>query len=434
MSPELFKYKPYSYKSDIWSLGCIMYEVCNLKHAFDAQNLNGLAIKIIKGNYAPINPMYSRQLRTLIAQMLNIKHKERPSIEEILDKPFIKKKVIAYVIYLHRTDPDNDLYLDTVRQQCRTLKIWDLVEKYMNKRMDKQMSISSSAFLDSSDQQQLKMAKKQQEMDLKKAMHEGDHLDEQLKMFEQLRNSKEYGQLSQKEKVMAMKNYKKLAEENEKIHQLEDIRRGNQDNSLKAKRAKDMLYRDSNQVKTALKSADNDDHFDDHFDEGDFEEEVIKEEDEGEDEDIDERISRLQKKKEENTQNIESLRKGLKETTQRLNSGQNESGDKADGDEESAVTISDIGESENEVSEDREETLHSKFCAKINELETRCLNGIGETKYQKCLSLLREKRSLSADEIRPKVAAIIGDDLIGYWHLLDQILFYEDFLEEAKQI
>ena len=39
MSPELFKYKPYSYKSDIWALGCVLYEMCNLKHAFDAQSL-----------------------------------------------------------------------------------------------------------------------------------------------------------------------------------------------------------------------------------------------------------------------------------------------------------------------------------------------------------------------------------------------------------
>jgi serine/threonine protein kinase len=54
MSPELFKYKPYSYKSDIWALGCILYEMCMLKHAFDAQSLNGLAVKIMKGNYVPI--------------------------------------------------------------------------------------------------------------------------------------------------------------------------------------------------------------------------------------------------------------------------------------------------------------------------------------------------------------------------------------------
>ena len=36
MSPELFKNKPYSYKSDVWALGCVLYEMCNLRHAFDA--------------------------------------------------------------------------------------------------------------------------------------------------------------------------------------------------------------------------------------------------------------------------------------------------------------------------------------------------------------------------------------------------------------
>lgn len=36
MSPELFKNKPYSYKSDVWALGCVIYEMCNHRHAFDA--------------------------------------------------------------------------------------------------------------------------------------------------------------------------------------------------------------------------------------------------------------------------------------------------------------------------------------------------------------------------------------------------------------
>lgn len=109
MSPELFKYKPYSYKSDIWALGCVMYEICNLKHAFDAQNLNGLAVKILKGNYLPINPQYSKSLKGLIADMLNTQPKMRPSIEEILNKPLIKKRVIAYVIHLHKGDQDYDV-------------------------------------------------------------------------------------------------------------------------------------------------------------------------------------------------------------------------------------------------------------------------------------------------------------------------------------
>jgi NIMA (never in mitosis gene a)-related kinase 1/4/5 len=42
MSPEVCQSKPYSYKSDIWALGCCLYELCTLKHAFDAKNLLGL--------------------------------------------------------------------------------------------------------------------------------------------------------------------------------------------------------------------------------------------------------------------------------------------------------------------------------------------------------------------------------------------------------
>src|SRR3990167_7077948 len=98
MAPELFNYKPYSYKVDIWALGCIMYEIMNQKHAFDAQNLNGLAIKILKGDKVPINTIYSKALRGLVDQMLSAKPRERPTIEEILTKPIIKKKLVAYII------------------------------------------------------------------------------------------------------------------------------------------------------------------------------------------------------------------------------------------------------------------------------------------------------------------------------------------------
>jgi serine/threonine protein kinase len=84
MSPELFKYKPYSYKSDIWALGCVMYEIMNLKHAFTAQTLNGLAVKILKGSYLPL-------------QMLNVNPKERPDIREIIDRPIVKKRIIMYM-------------------------------------------------------------------------------------------------------------------------------------------------------------------------------------------------------------------------------------------------------------------------------------------------------------------------------------------------
>jgi serine/threonine protein kinase len=76
MSPELYKNKPYSYESDVWALGCVLYEMCNLRHAFEAQSINGLALKILKGTYSSIISCYSKQLRDLIGQMLSIKKKD----------------------------------------------------------------------------------------------------------------------------------------------------------------------------------------------------------------------------------------------------------------------------------------------------------------------------------------------------------------------
>ena len=48
LSPEICQNKPYSYKSDVWSLGCILYELCTLRHAFNSSNLLGLVYKIVE--------------------------------------------------------------------------------------------------------------------------------------------------------------------------------------------------------------------------------------------------------------------------------------------------------------------------------------------------------------------------------------------------
>jgi len=96
MSPEIFKNKPYSYKSDVWALGCVLYEMTTLNHAFDATSINGLAQKIIKGKYPPINTKYSKHLRDLITAMLNVEPRQRPDLDQILRKPFIKKHTVNF--------------------------------------------------------------------------------------------------------------------------------------------------------------------------------------------------------------------------------------------------------------------------------------------------------------------------------------------------
>lgn len=63
MSPEQYKHKPYSYKSDIWAFGCILYEMCNQKRPFEGMTFNGLAVKILEGKFSPVSEFYSSPLR-----------------------------------------------------------------------------------------------------------------------------------------------------------------------------------------------------------------------------------------------------------------------------------------------------------------------------------------------------------------------------------
>ena len=84
LSPEICEGRRYNSKTDIWSLGCILYELCTLHHPFDASNMNALLACIIRGRYSPISSQYSSDLRNLVSRMLTKDTKPRPSINQIL--------------------------------------------------------------------------------------------------------------------------------------------------------------------------------------------------------------------------------------------------------------------------------------------------------------------------------------------------------------
>ncbi|KAJ7341107.1 hypothetical protein JRQ81_004846 [Phrynocephalus forsythii] len=89
MSPEQMNRMSYNEKSDIWSLGCLLYELCALSPPFTAFNQKELAEKIREGKFRRIPYRYSDELNELITKMLNRKDYCRPSVEEILQNPLV---------------------------------------------------------------------------------------------------------------------------------------------------------------------------------------------------------------------------------------------------------------------------------------------------------------------------------------------------------
>ncbi|XP_077168246.1 serine/threonine-protein kinase Nek5 isoform X3 [Paroedura picta] len=93
LSPEICENCPYNNKTDIWSLGCVLYELCTLKHPFEGTNMHQLILRICRGRFVPVSTKYSYDLRILISQLFKTAPRNRPSINSILKKPFLEKRI-----------------------------------------------------------------------------------------------------------------------------------------------------------------------------------------------------------------------------------------------------------------------------------------------------------------------------------------------------
>lgn len=92
LSPEIIESRPYSFKSDIWSMGVLLYELCALRPPFEGGNMHFLMMKISRGQYPPIPSQYSRELKQLISSMLELRVHLRPNINQILKVPMIARR------------------------------------------------------------------------------------------------------------------------------------------------------------------------------------------------------------------------------------------------------------------------------------------------------------------------------------------------------
>ncbi|KJH53197.1 hypothetical protein DICVIV_00508 [Dictyocaulus viviparus] len=113
LSPEICEGRAYNQKSDLWSLGCVLYELLELKRAFDGENLPAIVMKITKCAYPQIGSHASAQVKGLVDTLLQLNERKRPDTKELLTCPLILPITLTLHLDIGRLSfPQNDKYCD----------------------------------------------------------------------------------------------------------------------------------------------------------------------------------------------------------------------------------------------------------------------------------------------------------------------------------
>ncbi|XP_063060334.1 serine/threonine-protein kinase Nek3 isoform X2 [Engraulis encrasicolus] len=97
VSPEIWDNKPYNNKSDVWSLGCVLYELCTLRHPFQARSWKSLILKVCRGSYEPLPRHLPYELHYLIKHMFKTNPRDRPSMQTILTSHRIARLLLKHL-------------------------------------------------------------------------------------------------------------------------------------------------------------------------------------------------------------------------------------------------------------------------------------------------------------------------------------------------
>jgi serine/threonine protein kinase len=151
MSPEAGDHVVYTKKTDVWSLGCLLYELIMLEKPFVAPNIYLLNMKIRRGSYKEL-PKYEGNdydiWNELIKKMLITKPGERISVRSILDNEYVKNKIKL----LGLTYEQSEFFEIPIEFQNKVLSDYTKLDDYSN---------SISAFLKKNQEKNSEISKKE---------------------------------------------------------------------------------------------------------------------------------------------------------------------------------------------------------------------------------------------------------------------------------
>ena len=128
-SPEVWKDKPYDHKSDVWSLGCVLYEMITLRPPFRAKDMEGLFNKVCKGQFSRIPDRFSDDLFKIVQYLLQVSSIQRPSCEQILQHPIVLKRIEYFKSFGSEEENEDKCLLKTIHMPKNLLFLSDKLPK-----------------------------------------------------------------------------------------------------------------------------------------------------------------------------------------------------------------------------------------------------------------------------------------------------------------
>ncbi len=119
MPPEVWRNRPYTFNSDVWALGCALFEMCTFVVPFEARSMEELRFKVMKGKFPALPAVYSQDMQKMVRWLMIAEPSQRPDINQVLDHPSVRRRahLAPEPEPLRGPDSSVDLCLDAKGQQ-----------------------------------------------------------------------------------------------------------------------------------------------------------------------------------------------------------------------------------------------------------------------------------------------------------------------------